>query len=145
MSIGTIGSIILLAFIIGYFGYKYYRGIKNAENNKELKDFFNSIREAVESAMIDYLENIDIQNIININNMQKEVLNDMYDTVWNICVNKLADMQDETTAKIIKLTLTRKNVEAFIEEIYKNSIPVQEEVTAKYNDKVVMCCTKKLE
>ena len=147
MNIGTIGGLIIIALIIAYciFGYKYYKKNKIDEEDIELHKlhtFFNSIREAVETAMIEYLSHIDIHNITNINDMQKQVLNDLYDTVWNICIDKLHEDLDPDTSKLLKLLLTREVVESFIQEIYNSSIEVQETVTAKYNDAVLSAANK---
>lgn len=137
MNVGTIGAIAILVLILGYFGFKYYKKSKAEEEDLELREFLNSIREAVEDAMLKYLSNIDIHNITNINDMQKQVLSDLYATVWNLCIDKLGEEVDPDVAKLIKLLLTRDVVEAFIQEVYENSIEVQETVTTKYNNAVL--------
>ena len=142
MNIGTIGGIVIIIAILGYFGFKYYKSIKENEGSEDLRKFFNSIREAAEEAMLRYLANIDISNITNINDMQKQVLSDLYDTIWNLCVDKLGEEVDPDTAKLIKALLTRSTVEAFIQEVYENSIEVQETVTSKYNNAVLSAANK---
>ena len=139
---GTIGGIAIIFIILAYFGYKYYKKSKAEEGTEDLQRFFNSIREAAEEAMIKYLANIDISNITNISDMQKQVLSDLYDTIWNLCVDKLGEEVDPDVAKLIKLLLTRDVVEAFIQEVYENSIEVQETVTTKYNNAVLSAANK---
>lgn len=142
INVGSLGSLFLILIIIGYFVFKYIKKEKNKDNNAELKKFFESIRITTENAMLKYLETVDITNITNITDMQKEILKDLYDTVWDICIDELSKMTDESTAKFIKSLLTRSNVERFIQEVYENSIPVQTKVTVKYNNSVLAAARK---
>ena len=143
ISIGTVGCLVIIMVIIGYFAYKFYKEAKTEAGAEEsLQIFFNSIREAAEEAMIKYLQYVDIHNITNISDMQKQVLNDLYDTIWNLCVEKLGEEVDPDVAKLLKALLTRDVVEAFIQEVYETSIEVQETVTTKYNSAVLTAANK---
>ena len=139
INIGTIASIILLIIIIGYFGIKYYRNREDNEYSKKLKEVFNNIKDIIEEAMIEYIKNTDITNLNNINDMQKEVLENMYDKVWDLVILKITEMyvSNEELGNTIKTIITRKKIEDFVNQIYEQSKPIQEQVTLKYNQAVL--------
>lgn len=140
MSIGNVVSIIIIIAIVAYFGIKFYIKLKNNEDTEKYKKVFNTIRNAIEDAMIDYLKNIDISNIANINDMQKSVLTGLYDRIFSLVVYELIDeiaQEDSELAQLIKTIATRENIENMVNQIYNESIKMQEMVTVKYNDTVL--------
>lgn len=129
----TIVAILILAGIIGYI---YIKKRNDVEGKKELEEFFETLRITFEDYMIKYLDNTDITNFTNLSDAQLEILNDLYDQLWEITLNTLTNMQDKTTATIIGKVITRKNVEAFIKQVYESD-KIQEKFTNKYNTAVV--------
>ena len=139
ITLGNIVALVLLLIIIGYLVGKYYIDKKNNQENEQLKRIFENLKDVIEETMIEYLKNIDISNITNITTMQKEILKELYDKVWDMIMKEIAEMyiSDETLADAIKALITRKHVEDFVDQIFAQSDKVQEVVTSKYNQAVL--------
>ena len=139
ITLGNIVALVLLLIIIGYLVGKYYIDKKNNQENEQLKRIFENLKDVIEETMIEYLKNIDISNITNITTMQKEILKELYDKVWDMIMKEVTEMyiSDETLADAIKALITRKHVEDFVDQIFAQSDKVQEVVTSKYNQAVL--------
>ena len=77
----TIVAVLILAGIIGYI---YIKKRNDVEGKKELEEFFETLRITFEDYMIKYLDNTDITNFTNLSDAQLEILNDLYDQLWEM-------------------------------------------------------------
>jgi hypothetical protein len=139
MNVSSLISLIFLCICILSLGFLYYSNLKKNKDNEQLKKLFENLKDVIEEAMIEYLKQVDITNITNISNMQQEILEGLYDTVWDMVIKEVTDMyvEDKVLGEAIKALLTRKTVEDMVNRVFLQSTSVQEQITSKYNDAVL--------
>ena len=132
--VGIFGIIVLAAII----GYLYIKKKNDKEKgNLEVEKFLKSLEGIFQTFILQYVDAIDITNIVNVNEAQKEVLEGMYDDLWNLVQEELeSSITDEFNKALIKKFLTKENVEEMARNIFNNDL-VQEKFTKRYNDQVV--------
>ena len=131
-----ITSVIALLVWAGIVAYIYIKKKNNKENEKELEMFLESMRITFEGFIIKYIDTIEIDNLTNLSEVQIQILNDLYDQLWQITIDNLGNIHDEFSAGVIRKLLTRKNLESFIKQIFESDI-IQEKFTSKYNNTVL--------
>ena len=131
-----ISSILAILVWIGIVAYIYIKKKNNKENEKELEMFLESMRITFEGFIIKYIDTVEIDNLTNLSEVQIQILNDLYDQLWQITIDNLANIHDEFSAGVIRKLLTRKNLESFIKQIFESDA-VQEKFTSKYNNSVL--------
>lgn len=136
MNIGFIGAIVVLILLVGFV---LYREWSRPENGKEkAKEFLDNIYNAIEAIICDYLDKLDINNFDNLIEVEKEIINEIMDTVWNLVTEKLAENSTDRLTKIlIKKYLTREFVEQFVTEVFRQSTKAQKTYTEKYNGAIL--------
>ena len=124
-----ITPIIVLGIIFAYVIYK----MSTDKGRDELDLFLDSIKNKFETRMIEYIDALDFSNFLSLNDAQKDILNTMYNELWELAVNELDNyVHDPFNKVLIKKYLTRKNIEDCVNAIFLNK-EVQSLFSEKYD------------
>lgn len=130
MHLQTIIPIVILLII---FAYIFFVKFTDKKSKEDAEKFLESIKTVFEDFIIDYLEHTDITNFMNLTDAQMQILNNLYDNLWEIAKENLETyIADDFTKMLIRNYLTRKNIEEFVKAVFE-SATVQEVFTEKYN------------
>ena len=131
----TLCSAGVLALIFIYLIFRLKRS--GDQSQEQVDSFLRSIRSVVEEAILKYIKEIDITNFINISDAQIDILNQLFDKMWELVILEVQKITDPVVAAIVKKTLTRGNVESFVQSIFLTP-KVQSSFTEHYNEAVLV-------
>ena len=128
-----IQTVIPIAILVIIFAYIFITKFTDKKSKEDTEKFLNSIRTVFEDFIIEYLEHTDITNFMNLTDAQMQILNNLYDKLWELAVSNLETyVTDNFTKMLIRKYLTRKNIEEFTKAVFESPV-VQEMFTEKYN------------
>ena len=129
--IQTVGPIIVLALLIIFLIVK---SLMNKEGKADVEKFLKSISDMIEGVILNYLDDIDFTTFHNLADIEKKILDEIYDQIWTLTIAALENSSQSALVKmLIKKYLTRETVEAFIKYIFSEE-KVQTIYTNKYNN-----------
>ena len=130
----SIAAVVILGLI---FGYIIYKRKKDPQGKEELDRFLKSLEGSFQAYILRYVETIDITNFMNLSVAQEEILEELYENLWQIARDELArTTTDEFNKQLIEKLLTKDNIKAIVKQIYESE-QVQELFTKKYNTAVL--------
>ena len=133
----TIISIIILAVLIGFVLFRIFYG-KNKEKAKdEAIAFLNSLADKFEAVIIKHIKDIDFKNLDNLSEVEKKILDDTINELWDIVQDQLTSyVTKESTKELIKAIIDKEFLLNFISNFFNKDKPIQEVYTSKYEDAV---------
>ena len=132
-------TIVVLAVMIGLV---VIRKLSTDKGREELKKFFNTLIDAFEKILINHIIAIDFNNLANLAGLEKTIIGETIGSLWDITTTELASYATNPLTKaLIKQCLTKENVEAFAEQVFKDA-KVQQVYTSKYNEAVITGVSK---
>lgn len=129
-TIQTFAPMIVLALFLIFL---FVRAMMNKEGKKDVKEFLNSLAEKFEGIIVDHLDDIDYKDFHNLAEIEAEILEKIYDEIWNMTLAALeASAQSPLAKMLIKKYLTRETIENFIKFVFSTE-RVQLAYTSGYN------------
>ena len=127
-TVGTIcGVVVLLALLV----YVYMRTKSNQKAESKLNEFFDGLADTFKKIIIEDIERVDLSNFHSIEMLQIEMLNKLYDELWDYtmgCMTKLHSTDDVLYA-VVKKVISKDKLMAYVTIIYE-SAPVQEKLAS---------------
>jgi len=137
MNSTIISSIAALVVLAAIFGYIIWKRKRDPQGKEELDRFLASLETSFQAYILRYVETIDITNFMNLSVAQEEILEELYENLWQIARDELArTTTDEFNKQLIEKLLTKENIKAIVKQIYESE-QVQELFTKKYNTAVL--------
>ena len=134
----TISSIAVILVLIILLGFVLYRKFSGEKGEEELKKFLDSLANKFEEIILRHLSEIDFSSIDNIAEVEKKILDDVVNELWDMAIEELSSYSsDGFTKALIKKLLTKENVEAFAKTIFESNDKIQTSYTSKYNGAIV--------
>lgn len=103
--------------------------IKKTGDKKEAREFLEGLAEQLKDVMLDVISKINIKDLSDITNIEKieaDILQKVYDAAWNyiqkVVENNADDNKDFFTKAILALLNNREFVESFIKELVNGNI-----------------------
>jgi hypothetical protein len=132
----------MVAFVI-------YRKVTadNLESAKEATlKYLDTLLDKFEEIIIKRIKDINFSNLGNLAEIERGIINDTIDAIWNITVKELENYtESENTEELIRLFLNKEFITNFVKQFFEQDKPIQEVYTSKYNEAVIMGINKSKE
>ena len=142
----NLSVIIPVVIILAMVAFVIYRKVTadNLESAKEATlKYLDTLLDKFEEIIIKRIKDINFSNLGNLAEIERGIINDTIDAIWNITVKELENYtESENTKELIRLFLNKEFIINFVKQFFEQDKPIQEVYTAKYNEAVILAVHK---
>ena len=130
----TIIAVVILAALVAFVLFRILSNKNKEQAKQEALAFLNTLADKFQEVIITHLKDIDIKHLDNLTDIEKKILNDTINELWQIVQDQLTTYAtSESTKQLIRIIIDKEFLLNFIKQFFKKDEKVQEAYTTCNN------------
>lgn len=130
----TIIAVVILAALVAFVLFRILSNKNKEQAKQEALAFLNTLADKFQEVIITHLKDIDIKHLDNLTDIEKNILNDTINELWQIVQDQLTTYAtSESTKQLIRIIIDKEFLLNFIKQFFKKDEKVQKAYATCYN------------